>query len=246
MASGKAKVKATIELISEKHQSLIKGESVTIESYELEKLGLSPVEKIQALEVLADDYKCIRFIPKPKYDSEDDIDPRTRVDIIEASSFSALSEQQILDEVLAEQVYTVEVFPNLQQVHDNILSDELSENFAPVNYDDEHAKATYKGQSQKLFDANTIKSILAAQVFRADGARMRATDIIFAIENARVAPDTDLQTRTLINAKDGINRDFNAKFGIDDVICYERQEFWLNEKYCSLKSPYRSALSSDK
>lgn len=109
----------------------------------------------------------------------------------------------------------------------------------PIEYDDEHGKATYRDKSTKLFDTDTIMSVLTHRVFQADGARIRATDIIFDIEAKRIAPDKELSTKTLTNAKDRINEKFYKAFRIKDVICYERQQFWLNLNCTSLASPYR-------
>ena len=239
MATGKEKIRATIELIKQKHQSLVKGNVITIESYELERLEIPLLEQIQVLELLADDLKSIKYSTKPLFDTEDDIDPQTRVDILEASDFSTFNEQQMLDDLMSQQIYTIDVLDNFEQVYSSYSLNEPHNTPSPITYDDEHAKATYKGNVVKLFNTNTVKSVLAAQVFRADGARLRTTDIIFAIEALRIAPDKDLTTRTLTNAKDAVNRSLEAAFGVGDVICYEREEFWLNDKYCSLASSYR-------
>lgn len=240
MATGKEKINAAFELIKQKHQSLIKGNTIRIESYELEQLKIPLLEQSQVLEVLADDLKCIKYSAEPLFKTEDDIDPQTRVDIMEASDFSSLTERQMLDDLMAQQIYVIDVLDGFEQAYLTYLSDEPQNTFGPITYDDEHAKATYKGKVAKLFNTNTVKSVLAAQVFRADGARLRTTDIIFAIEALRIAPDKDLTTRTLTNAKDAVNRSLEAAFGVGDVICYEREEFWLNDKYCSLASSYRA------
>lgn len=116
---------------------------------------------------------------------------------------------------------------------------------SPIEYDEEHAKATYKGKTEKLFDTGTIMSILTHRVFRADGARMTAAAILNDIEAQRIDPDKDMTTKTLTNAKDRINSKFDTVFGIKDVICYERQEFWLNDMYCSAKSGYRTTSSGN-
>lgn len=116
---------------------------------------------------------------------------------------------------------------------------------SPIEYDEEHAKATYQGKTEKLFDTGTIMSVLTHRVFRADGARMTAAAILNDIEAQRIDPDKDMATKTLTNAKDRINSRFEKVFGTKDVICYERQEFWLNDKYCSAKSGYRMASSGN-
>lgn len=116
---------------------------------------------------------------------------------------------------------------------------------APIEYDDEHATATYKEKTEKLFDTSTIMSVLTHRVLNADGARINATDVLLEIESQRIDPDKDKTTKALTNAKDRINKRFERLFNTKDVICYERQQFWLNEKYCSEKSPYRLARSGN-
>lgn len=116
---------------------------------------------------------------------------------------------------------------------------------SPLDYDEEHAKATYKNKVEKLFDALTIMGVLTHRVIWADGARINASDIILHIENKRIDPDKEMSTKTLTNAKDRVNARLQTVFEIKDVICYERQQFWLNEKYCSEKSVYRTARSGN-
>lgn len=108
-----------------------------------------------------------------------------------------------------------------------------------VEYDDEHGKGTYNNKTKKLFETNTIMSVLTHRAVLADGARINATDIILDIENKRIDTDKELTNKTLTNAKDRVNGKFEQLFGIEDVICYERQQFWLNDLYCSEKSPYK-------
>lgn len=111
---------------------------------------------------------------------------------------------------------------------------------APIAYDDEHGKATYNDTTEKLFEANTISDFLTYKVIRADGARLGAADIASDFEAKHPELDKDITTKTLTNAKDRINSRFTKAFGIENVVCYERQEFWLNERYCSEQSSYRS------
>lgn len=59
-------------------------------------------------------------------------------------------------------------------------------------------------------------------MFRADGARINATDILLAIDDLRIYLDKEKTTKTLTNAKDRINNSFNNLFGINNVICYEK------------------------
>lgn len=114
-----------------------------------------------------------------------------------------------------------------------------------IDYDHEHAIASYAGKSEKLFDTSTIMSVLTHRAILADGARVRSSDIVNEIEALRVAPDKEISTKALTNAKDRINRRLQELFGIGDVIEYERQEFWLNMKYCSEKSPYKMASNGN-
>lgn len=114
---------------------------------------------------------------------------------------------------------------------------------APIEYDDEHGKATYSGTTEKLFEANTISGFLAYKVNRADGARLEAADIASDYEAKHPELDKDITTKTLTNAKDRINNRFAKAFGIEDVVCYERQQFWLNDKYCSPQSSYRDGAA---
>lgn len=116
---------------------------------------------------------------------------------------------------------------------------------SPLEYDDEHGKAIYKDRTEKMFDALTIMGVLTNRVTWADGARINASDILLHIEAKRIDPDKEKTTKTLTNAKDRVNTRFQEMFGIHNVVCYERQQFWLNEKYCSEKSPYRMATSGN-
>lgn len=124
-------------------------------------------------------------------------------------------------------------------------SDEPNDTGAPLDYDDEQGRATYKGKTKRLFDALTIMGMLTYRVTWADGARINVSDILLHIEAKRIDPDKEKTTKTLTNAKDRVNARIYDIFGIKDVICYERQQFWLNEKYCSEKSPYRTATSGN-
>lgn len=110
---------------------------------------------------------------------------------------------------------------------------------APIEYDDEHATATYQDKTEKLFDTGTIMSVLTHRVLNADGARINATDVLLEIETLRIDNDREKTTKTLTNAKDRINNRFEKLFKIESVICYERQQFWLNIEYVSPQSPYK-------
>ena len=134
-----------------------------------------------------------------------------------------------------------EVFAELKNSEETVgKSPKRTIQTSSIEYDEEHAKATYRGKTKKLFDVGTIMSVLTYRVFRSDGARINAVDILTDIETERIDPDKEKTTKTLTNAKDRVNRRLDELFGTKDVIRYERQQFWLNQKYVSLESPYRT------
>jgi hypothetical protein len=116
---------------------------------------------------------------------------------------------------------------------------------APIGYDDEHGKVTYKGKSAALLMPEQIEGFLFYRIHKADGARINAADIASDYEAKHPELDKDVTTKTLTNAKDRINKKLQNTFGITAAVQYERQSFWLQEKYCSEQSPYKTASSGN-
>lgn len=116
---------------------------------------------------------------------------------------------------------------------------------SPIAYDDEHGKVTYKDNTAALFIPTQLEGFLFYRVQRADGARISANDIANDYEAKHSELDKDVTTKMLTNAKDRINKKLQVTFGINSAVQYERQSFWLHEKYCSEQSPYKMASSGN-
>ena len=112
----------------------------------------------------------------------------------------------------------------------------------PIGYDDEHMIVSYGGKKEILFEAHTIEAILFKKVHIADGAKLNFENIERAIDEDRLIERYDgkeISYKTLRNTKDRINDKFMKKFGIGNVVCYEKLRYWLNLKYISIDSVYR-------
>lgn len=120
----------------------------------------------------------------------------------------------------------------------SLVSSELS-------YDDEHGKVTYQGKTQKLFEPPTLEGFLMYRVCNADGARINSADIANDFEAKYPEADKEVSTKMLNNTKKRINEKIGKEFNINDVVNYEREQFWLEHRYCSEKSSYHLARSDN-
>jgi len=197
-----------------------------VQSDELCRKGLDFLKKVEAIEAYNE-------VPDIQFDGDYERDMETG----EVASFTVTVNLPVFDEALSE------LTTGINKEKDTGHRAASSSPDASIDYDDEHGKATYNGTTEKLFEANTMSGFLAYKVIRADGARLEAADIASDYEAKHPELDKDITTKTLTNAKDRINNRFAKAFGIEDVVCYERQQFWLNDKYCSPQSPYRDSTT---
>lgn len=108
-----------------------------------------------------------------------------------------------------------------------------------IEYDDEHAIVTFKARTATLFTPEILEAFLFAKVHKADGARLNSIHLIEQYEDRYRSDDRLISNKSLTNAKDRINKKFESEFSIDNVIMYERSQFWLNHSYISENSPYK-------
>lgn len=113
-----------------------------------------------------------------------------------------------------------------------------------IVYDDEHGIVTYRQQSNKCFKTNTIEGYLFYRVHKADGARLKSTELANSFMDKYPEQDRLIKNKSLTNAKIRANNTLKDAFKIEKVIEYENNEFWLNHSYCSSTSPYLVATSS--
>jgi len=109
-----------------------------------------------------------------------------------------------------------------------------------VSYDDEHGIVSYHGKSSQLFSPTTIEGFLFYRSHNADGARVEYQGIASDYESKHSELDKDITLKALTNCRKRINEKLEEEFGIKDVIGYQRNQFWLNNKYCSDESPYKN------
>lgn len=225
MATGIEKIRATLDLIHEKHESLIKGgPQVVLSSTDFKHISRSDLHDV--LDVLANDYKCIKFRATPVYK------PLTGGETYIEYAYEHDSPLTPADPVLAEaaaiHIYAIDLLDNFDQVLRG-LDDEQKAH--PLTYNDERAEATYNGITAKLFPTSSIMSTLAECVIKANGTRVSSADIFAELDVQGIDTDKNKSYKTLTNAKDRINGRLEQHFSIQDAISYERGDFWLNEKY---------------
>lgn len=109
-----------------------------------------------------------------------------------------------------------------------------------IEYDDEHAVITFNGKSVTLFSPEILEAFLFGKVHKADGARLNSIHLVEEYEDKHRDDDILINNKALTNAKDRINKKFAAEFGADNIVMYERSQFWLNHSYISESSPYRT------
>jgi hypothetical protein len=120
--TGKEKIQAVIEDINNKYQGLVTGKVVVLHSGNLEERGLQLHEQTQVLDILANDKRVIKYIAKNEYESRADIYPRDQVDIHEVA-MDELHADEMFDQLLAQQLYTVDVLPTFEALADELLGD---------------------------------------------------------------------------------------------------------------------------
>jgi hypothetical protein len=109
-----------------------------------------------------------------------------------------------------------------------------------IAYDDEHGQLSIKGSKQKqLFLPRSIEGHLFARVLQADGARLRVDGLVNGYEDT-INPDKVVDTKAFRNARDRLNEKISHEYNLQDVICYQKSDFWLNSDFVSINSPYRS------
>lgn len=148
--------------------------------------------------------------------------------------------QQILKEHSDE--YYVNAFSSFEDSPSSKDSQNVNLNSA-IGYDDEHGIVEFGKKSEKLFEPASLEGFLFYRVHKADGARINSSDIANDYEAKLPGSDIDITTKKLNNTKVRINGKLQKTFEIENVVEYEREMFWLNLKYCSETSPYKSARS---
>ena len=120
--TGKEKIQAVIEDINNNYQGLVTGNVIILHSGNLEERGLQLHEQTQVLSILANDKKVIKYTAKNEYESQADIHPRDQVDIHEVA-MDELHANEMFDQLLAQQLYTVEVLPTFEELANKLLGD---------------------------------------------------------------------------------------------------------------------------
>lgn len=190
----------------------------------LERLWLEAVDGLGAFELKQDEQKLL-----------DDTDGAISAHRKHKTKLNAAFDKK-LDEISAR--YNSDAAPAKPSASAKSLS-------SPLGYDDEHGVANYMNKEAHLFSPNTVMGLLMSRIVNADGARITSTDIILHIEATLPELDKELNTKSLTNAKDRINKRLDDLLNISDAVCYERENFWLNHAYCSLNSPYKPKSSGN-
>ena len=120
--TGKEKIQAVIEDINDKYQGLVTGNTVVLHSGNLGQRGLEMREQKQVLDILAEDKKVIKYTARNEYKDRSEIHPRDQVDVFEGS-MDQLEADEMFDQILEQQLYTVEVLPAFEKLADELLGD---------------------------------------------------------------------------------------------------------------------------
>jgi|GEM_PF-2513485 len=120
--TGKEKLQAVIEDINDKYQGLITGNVVILHSGNLGQRGLEMHEQKQALDILTKDRKVIKYTAKNEYKDRAEIHPRDQLDVFEGS-MDQLEADEMFDQILEQQLYTIEVLPTFTDFADELLGD---------------------------------------------------------------------------------------------------------------------------
>lgn len=108
--TGKEKLQIVVNEINEAHQALITGNVIEIDSDELLSAGLSINEQKQALDVLANDRKCIRYsLELKQVINPDDVTPLTGLWVMQTAAMNSESTDTTIKRLLESYIYTVEV-----------------------------------------------------------------------------------------------------------------------------------------
>ena len=120
--TGKEKLQAVIEDIKDKYQGLITENVVILHSGNLGQRGLEMHEQKQALDILTKDRKVIKYTAKNEYKDRAEIHPRDQLDVFEGS-MDQLEADEMFDQILEQQLYTIEVLPTFTDFADELLGD---------------------------------------------------------------------------------------------------------------------------
>lgn len=113
---GSEKIQAVVDEIDNEYQGLITGNVVAVASGTFENKGLSLDEQKQVLDILAKVKKVIKYQAIKNYETEDDIDPQTRVDAMEVAAWDAVPEYLIFERLLASLTYKIEVLDGFDEL----------------------------------------------------------------------------------------------------------------------------------
>lgn len=120
--TGKEKLQTVIEEINDKYQGLITGNVVILHSGNLGQRGLEMNEQKQALDILTKDKKVIKYTAKNEYKDRAEIHPRDQGDVLEVA-MDDMEANEMFDQILEQQLYTVEVLPLFIELADELLGD---------------------------------------------------------------------------------------------------------------------------
>jgi hypothetical protein len=164
--TGEEKLQAVIDVIKKAHEELIRGDTVEISSGELERTGMPLNEQSLALDVLANEYKCIEYTTSRVFGSEDDLSPYDLRDIAEISQMNGLSEKHIKQQFLELMTYEIKVLENFDSILTSLARGDkfvvvADKSVAQItlNRASKTARLTYQGISCDLKTFKSVKNI---------------------------------------------------------------------------------------
>jgi hypothetical protein len=250
--TGKEKMQAIINEIHKAHEELISGNKIRLYSGSFS--GISLEEQKQVLEILANDEKVIKYTSEDAYETEDDIDPETKINIQEESMMDGLAERYMIEQLMESQWYDIEVLDSFEapvsepQHQEDITRDQQAADIpdwikltlSPSDYDKPSGslrlaphiivQISKRGTSKNKDGKKYLECLVMERVFKT--VNTLKTGITFSkiltLHDDKIGTTEERKVR---NAVDAINKKITASKGPERLLRIQNRKVFVHNSY---------------
>jgi len=222
---GKEKIQLIFNTIDNLYQSLISGNVISLRSGTFH-LAIPNEEQVQVLDILVKE-KRIKYETSREYASWHDIDPETRLNIVEISDMNVvMTEEQVTELMLSTLIYTIEILPDFYRDSKPIPASEQTVT-KPINqimFDKQISKLT-SGDQECFVPDETLQHHTCRLVFKNRTKPAKEQDIIDA------AGIGDSSLRPVYDATIAVNKLILKNFGLPKYLKFKAGKVRINPIY---------------
>lgn len=162
--TGEEKINAVISLINSELSKLIRGRVISLDSSQIENIGIDLNEQAIVLEVLAQEYKCITYKTNIPFKNERDFSPTDLLDITEISMQGMNTLESVKSGYFDMREYDIEVKPEfvnlVQTIDEDNVSTTATREYAEISLDKAKRvlRISYGGLSRNLKHFKSAKN----------------------------------------------------------------------------------------